>query len=61
MPKYPQPGELYTSYLYPGQVCKVLSVLDAQVTFEWVGQYRHVEPQVAPVNRFVVDFAPAAE
>jgi hypothetical protein len=61
MPKYPQPGELYSSHLYPGQVCKVVSVVDAQVTFEWVGQYRHVEPQIATVIRFIRDFAPAED
>lgn len=61
LPKYPQAGELYQSRIYPGQTCKVLSVIDAQVRFAWQGQYRHVEPQIAPVNRFVKDFVPTAE
>jgi hypothetical protein len=54
--KYPQPGELYHSRIYPGQMCKVLSVLHAQVTFEWLGQFQHVEHQRVPVNRFIRDF-----
>lgn len=58
--KYPQAGDLYQSRIYPGQTCKVLSVIDAQVRFEWLGQYQHVEPQSAPVNRFVEDFVPTS-
>ena len=54
--KYPQPGDVYHSKIYPGQMCRVLRVIDALVTFEWQGQYDHVEPQSAPVNRFVRDF-----
>ena len=54
--KYPQAGETYRSRVYPGQTCKVLSVLQAQVTFEWLGQFQHVEQQRVPVNRFIKDF-----
>lgn len=54
--KYPQAGELYRSRLYPGQACKVLSVMHAQVTFEWLGQFEHVARQRVPVNRFIRDF-----
>jgi hypothetical protein len=57
MPKYPQPGDVYESLLYPGQVVKVVNVQHAQVTFQWLGEYQRIEPQVTPVNRFVVDFA----
>ena len=57
MAKYPQPGDVYESLLYPGQACRVVNVQQAQVTFEWLGQYSHIEQQIAPVNRFVVDFA----
>jgi len=57
--KYPLAGEIYESRLYPGQTCRVLNVLEAQVRFEWLGQYRHIEPQTAPVNRFIHDFIPA--
>ncbi len=57
MPKYPQPGDVYESLLYPGQICKVVDVHFAQVTFQWLGAYQRIEPQVAPVNRFIVDFA----
>jgi len=54
--KYPQPGETYESVLYPGQRCAVKSVMEAQVTFEWLGQYAYVTPQRVPVNQFVCDF-----
>lgn len=54
--KYPQAGETYESVLYPGQRCSVKSVLEAQVTFEWQGQYAYVKPQSVPVNRFINDF-----
>ena len=56
MPKYPQPGDVYESQLYPGQVCKVVHVQHARVTFQWLGEYQRIEPQVVSVNRFVADF-----
>ncbi len=56
MPKYPQPGDMYESLLYPGQVCKVVAVQQARVTFQWLGEYQRIEQQVVPVNRFVADF-----
>ena len=55
--KYPESGDCFNSNLYPGQVCKVLYVEDALVTFEWLGQYDHIDPQSAPVNRFIQDFS----
>lgn len=54
--KYPQAGEIYESLIYPGQRCRVSSVLEAVVTFEWLGQYAYVPSQSVPVNRFVRDF-----
>ena len=57
MPKYPQPGDVYESLLYPGQVCKVVAVQQARVTFQWLGEYQRIEPQVVPVNRFISDFS----
>ena len=57
--KYPQVGDVYDSRLYPGQTCKVVRVLDARVTFEWVGQYAYVDIQSVPVNRFIEDFTPS--
>jgi hypothetical protein len=56
MPKYPQPSDIYECHLYPGRTCKVVSVANAQVTFQWLDDYARIEPQVVPVNRFVVDF-----
>jgi hypothetical protein len=56
MPKYPQPGDVYESVLYAGQTCRVVTVQHAQVTFQWLGEYKRIEPQVVPVNRFVADF-----
>lgn len=58
MPKYPQPREVYECALYPGRTCAVVSVTNAQVTFRWLGEYERIEPQVVPVNRFIVDFRP---
>ncbi len=57
--KYPVLEEVYDSRLYPGQQCVVDSVIEAQVTIRWVGQYAHIEPQAVPVNRFILDFVPA--
>jgi hypothetical protein len=57
MPKYPQPGDVYESLIYPGQACKVVTVQQARVTFQWLGEYQRIEPQVVPVNRFIADFA----
>jgi hypothetical protein len=56
MSKYPQTGDVYASRLYSGQRCRVLEVHHARVTFQWLGQYAHVEQQVVTVNRFVQDF-----
>jgi hypothetical protein len=56
MTKYPQAHELYESHLYPGQTCRVVAVVNAKVTFQWLGDYARIEPQVVPVNRFVADF-----
>jgi len=61
MPKYPQPGDVYESLLYPGQACKVVAVQHARVTFQWLGEYQRIEPQVVPVNRFIADFAQRTE
>ena len=54
--RYPQAGEIYHSVLYPGQRCKVSSVLNAVVTFEWLGSYEYVDAQTASVSRFIEDF-----
>jgi hypothetical protein len=54
--KYPCAGEIYDSRLYAGQSCRVVQVMHAQVTFEWLGQYEHVKQQIVPVNRFIQDF-----
>lgn len=59
--KYPQPGEIYESLLYPGQRCRVQTVLEAIVTFEWLGRYAYVPTQAVPVNRFIQDFDLAEE
>jgi hypothetical protein len=56
MAKYPQAHDVYECHLYPGRTCAVVSVTNAQVTFQWLGEYARLEPQVVPVNRFVVDF-----
>jgi len=54
--KYPTPGDIYQSRLYPGQSCRVISVVDAKVTFSWMNGYDHIDRQTAPVNQFVRDF-----
>ena len=56
MPKYPQPGDVYESVLYAGQTCRVVAVQHAKVTFQWLGEYQRIEPQIVPVNRFITDF-----
>ena len=52
----PPASDLYECELYSGRQCRVVSVSNAQVTFRWVGDYARIEPQIVPVNRFVVDF-----
>jgi hypothetical protein len=61
MPKYPQPMDVYECHLYPGRTCRVVTVSNAQVTFQWLGDYSRIEPQSVPVNRFVVDFRPVED
>jgi hypothetical protein len=61
MAKYPQAQEVYECQLYPGRTCCVVEVVNAQVTFQWLGDYARIEPQVVPVNRFVNDFRRIAE
>jgi hypothetical protein len=53
MAKYPQAQDVY-----PGRTCRVVNVVNAQVTFQWLGEYARIEQQVVPVNRFVADFKP---
>ena len=55
--RYPQPGEKYESVLYPGQLCEVLSVVEAQVTFRWLPPYKYIDEQIVPVNQFIEDFS----
>jgi len=59
--KYPIPGEICNSHIYSGQQCEVVSVVDARVTLQWVGQYAYIEPQTAAVNQFLQDFSVAGE
>jgi hypothetical protein len=59
--KYPMPGEMYDSHIYPGQQCEVISILEAQVTMQWFGQYAYIEPQTVAVNQFLKDFSAAME
>jgi hypothetical protein len=56
MSKYPQASDVYECQLYPGRTCRVVHVVNAKVTFQWLGEYARIEPQVVPVSRFVVDF-----
>jgi hypothetical protein len=56
MAKYPEVSDLYECELYPGRTCRVTDVTNARVTFQWLGDYSRIEPQIVPVNRFVVDF-----
>ena len=58
MAKYPQPSDVYECHLYPGRQCRVVTVNNAQVKFQWLGDYARIEPQSVPVNRFVSDFKP---
>jgi hypothetical protein len=55
--RYPLPGDIYRSNIYPDQTCRVVRVIDALVTFQWIGQYAHIEEQTAPVIRFARDFS----
>ena len=54
--RYPIPGDVYRSRIYPDQTCRVVDVTDAIVTFEWLGQFSDVEKQQAPVLTFDRDF-----
>ena len=54
--KYPVPGDIYNSHLYPGHQCKVIRVVEAQVTLQWIGQYSKIDPPTVPVNQFIRDF-----
>ena len=60
-PKYPKPGEVYESLLYPGQRCRVVAVENAQVTLQWVGQFAHINQQQVMVNQFIRDFVLSLE
>ena len=54
--KYPAPGDIYQSRLYPGETCKIVRVQEAQVTFQWISGHDHIDWQIAPVNHFIRDF-----
>jgi hypothetical protein len=55
--RYPVAGDVYRSSIYPDQVCRVVRVINAIVTFKWLGQYSHIEEQSVTVLKFAQDFS----
>ncbi len=54
--RYPVAGDVYRSRIYPDQTCQVVRVVNANVTFKWLGQYSHVASQSVAVLKFANDF-----
>ena len=54
--KPPFAGDRYRSVLYPGQLCKVIRVIEGRVTFQWLGQYAYISQQSTSVKQFLSDF-----
>lgn len=54
--KPPFAGDQYRSKLYPGQSCKVMRIIEGRVTFQWLGQYAHIDQQTTTIAQFLLDF-----
>lgn len=54
--KPPFAGDQYRSNLHPGQTCRVIRVVDSRITFQWLGQYGHIDQQTTSVKQFLIDF-----
>ena len=55
-PKLPVAGDKYRSVLHPGQHCKVISVFDDQVLFQWLEQNAFIQKHSLPIKQFVAIF-----
>lgn len=55
-PRLPETGDKYRSVQYTGQRCKVISVFDGQVYFQWLGAYAYINEQTATIKDFLTDF-----
>ena len=53
IPKLPVAGDQYCSALHPGQHCKVISVFDDQVLFQWLEQEAFVQEHSLGIKQFV--------
>ena len=56
MPKLPVAGDKYRSVLQPGQHCRVMSVFDGQVLFQWLEQNAFIQEHSLTIKRFVTIF-----
>ena len=51
--RYPEPGDIYSSYLNQGENCKVISVANGQVTYRWLRDDAFVDIQSMPAKVFL--------
>ncbi len=56
IPKLPVAGDKYRSVLHPGAHCKVISVFDGQVLFQWLEQNAFIQEHSLPIKQFVTIF-----
>jgi len=54
--KYPAAGDMYSYALNPDHVCKIVNVLENQVTIQWTGQRAYINEKTVPLKQFVIDF-----
>lgn len=54
--KPPFAGDQYRSNLHPGETCKVIRVVNGRVTFQWLGEYAHIDQQTTSIKQFLIDF-----
>lgn len=55
--KYPAPGDVYSSRLNPGEICKVVQLTDGHVTYRWLGEDSHSLIHTTPLAYFIRYFA----
>ena len=51
--RYPAPGDIYSPRLDPDEACKVISIINGNVTYQWLKQDCHDDIHTTPVKQFV--------
>ncbi len=51
--KYPAPGDIYSSRLDRGEPCKVISIINDHVTYQWLRGDTDNDVHTTPMKQFI--------